>query len=100
MYELTSFALSLIFPSLKAWGIYSSNKSSQTLPTHEEWEMLADKLGKIYTIKEGDTLSEICKELTGNGSKPYYEMVAKKLKINNPDIIIVGQILNLNIVAK
>jgi Subtilase family/Domain of unknown function (DUF4114)/LysM domain/LGFP repeat len=44
-----------------------------------------------YTVKAGDTLSEIAIRTMGEGSQPYYDFIAQHNKIANPDLIYVGQ---------
>lgn len=46
-----------------------------------------------YTVKEGDTLWNICKEQLGDGQK--YKEIAELNNIENPDLIQVGQVLRL-----
>lgn len=46
-----------------------------------------------YTVKEGDTLWNICKQQLGDGQK--YKEVAKLNNLENPDLIKVGQVLRL-----
>ena len=46
-----------------------------------------------YTVKEGDTLWNICKQQLGDGQK--YKEIAKLNNIENPDLIQVGQVLRL-----
>lgn len=44
-----------------------------------------------YTIKPGDTLSAIAFSTMGNSSAPYYNFIAEKNGITNPNLIYVGQ---------
>ena len=46
---------------------------------------------KSYTVREGDTLYNICQTQLGNGEK--YLEVAKKNGISNPSIISAGQVI-------
>jgi LysM repeat protein len=46
---------------------------------------------KPYTIKAGDTLSEIAKETMGSAAPDYYKLIAKHNGISNPDVIYEGQ---------
>jgi LysM repeat protein len=46
-----------------------------------------------YTVKSGDNLSKIAKHFYGNASK--YSEIAKANNISNPDLIKVGQEINL-----
>lgn len=47
--------------------------------------------GYEYIVKEGDTLSEIFYDLTGNANKEIYEKIAADNNIGNADHIIPGQ---------
>ncbi len=47
----------------------------------------------VYTVKKGDTLSEICLLIKGNGSPAVWEAEAEKLNLENPHLIFPGQIL-------
>ncbi|WP_204150057.1 S8 family serine peptidase [Leptolyngbya sp. CCY15150] len=44
-----------------------------------------------YTIRTGDTLSGIAFNTMGNGSAPYYNFIAQKNGIPNPNVIPTGQ---------
>ncbi|PAX60242.1 S8 family serine peptidase [Brunnivagina elsteri] len=44
-----------------------------------------------YTIQSGDTLSEIASGAMGNGSAPYYNFIARKNDIANPNQIYAGK---------
>jgi nucleoid-associated protein YgaU len=46
---------------------------------------------KPYTIKAGDTLSEIAKETMGSAAPDYYKLISKHNGISNPDVIYEGQ---------
>lgn len=46
-----------------------------------------------YTVKRGDTLWAIAKRYYGDGSK--YTVIAKENKLDNPNYITVGQVLNI-----
>ena len=46
---------------------------------------------KRYTIRSGDTLSHIAARTMGNGGAPYYNFIAQKNRIANPNRIGVGQ---------
>ena len=48
---------------------------------------------KTYTVKNGDTLYKIAKQFLGNGN--LYKQIADKNKISNPNLIRVGQVLQL-----
>ena len=47
-----------------------------------------------YTVQEGDTLWNICKQYLGDGS--LYPTIATLNGISNPNLIYSGQVLNLN----
>lgn len=49
-----------------------------------------------YTVKEGDTLSEILYNITGDGSAEYYNQVAQANNIANSDKIYVGQVIHID----
>lgn len=55
--------------------------------------MLGDKMenGYEYIVKEGDTLSEILYNMTGNGSSELYDKIAKDNNIVSADHIVPGQ---------
>lgn len=44
-----------------------------------------------YTVQPGDTLSQIALNTLGNGSAPYYSLIAKHNGIANPQFLQVGQ---------
>ena len=46
-----------------------------------------------YIVKEGDTLSEILYDATGDGTYENYMKVAAQNNISNPDEIIPGQVI-------
>lgn len=48
---------------------------------------------KTYTVKAGDTLSTIAKKMLGNANK--FNELAKKNNISNPNLIQIGQVLQL-----
>ena len=52
--------------------------------------------GITYTVKEGDNLSSILKEQTGDGSYENYMRVAKENGIDDPNRIQVGQTITIN----
>ena len=49
--------------------------------------------GKTYTVKSGDSLWKIAKQSYGNGAKYTKIYEANKDKIDNPNVISVGQVL-------
>lgn len=50
----------------------------------------------VVTVEPGDTLSQICKDYLGDGSKAKYTAIAKLNGISNPDRIIDGQKIKLS----
>lgn len=44
-----------------------------------------------YTVRPGDTLSEIASRTMGNGSAPYYNFIANMNGIANPNLIYAGE---------
>ncbi|GAB4194623.1 MAG: hypothetical protein Fur006_40500 [Coleofasciculaceae cyanobacterium] len=44
-----------------------------------------------YTVQPGDTLSEIAQKTMGNGTAPYYNFIAQKNGIPDPNVIYAGQ---------
>ena len=48
-----------------------------------------------YTVKKGDTLSEICLRFYGDGRPAKYKALAAVNGIKNPNLIYVGQIISL-----
>lgn len=59
-----------------------------------------DEEGKIYTVKKGDTLSEICEKMMEGGTPGIYEREAKRAGLKNPHFIYPGLILNLPFVYR
>ena len=50
-----------------------------------------DSKGTYIIVQRGDTLSEICQECLGSGSKATYDKVAALNGISNPNNIVIGQ---------
>ena len=48
-----------------------------------------------YTVQAGDTLSEIAQKFYGDGSRDSYAKIARANNISNPDLIKVGQKLQI-----
>jgi len=46
-----------------------------------------------YRIQQGDTLSKLAKKFLGSGGK--YRILMKINQIENPDLIIAGQLINI-----
>jgi len=62
--------------------------SSSTAPA-------AQTTGRTYTVVAGDSLSKIAKREYGDASKWHRIFEANRDKIQNPDLIHPGQVLNL-----
>jgi nucleoid-associated protein YgaU len=62
--------------------------SSSTAPT-------SPSAGTTYTVVAGDSLSKIAKRVYGDASKWHRIYEANRDKIQNPDLIHPGQVLNL-----
>lgn len=67
------------------------NGESATVTTQRE--TTTKEIAKSYTVKQGDTLWNICKKELGNGSK--YQEIAQKNGISSPNNIQVGQVIQL-----
>ena len=48
-----------------------------------------------YTVKSGDSLSQIALDTMGNGTAPYYNFIAQKNGITNANLISVGQVIQV-----
>ncbi len=48
-----------------------------------------------YTVQSGDTLSEIAQKFYGDGSRDSYMKIAQANGLDNPDLIRVGQKLQI-----
>jgi hypothetical protein len=55
---------------------------------------------KTYTVKKGDTLSQICEDLMENGSKKTYRRESTRLGIKNPNKIYPGKVINFPFVYR
>jgi nucleoid-associated protein YgaU len=55
----------------------------------------AQQQAKTYTVKSGDTLSKISKEFYGDSDEYMRIFYANRDKINDPDMIQVGQVLTI-----
>jgi nucleoid-associated protein YgaU len=55
----------------------------------------AQQQAKSYTVKSGDTLSKISKEFYGDSDEYMRIFYANRDKINDPDMIQVGQVLTI-----
>ena len=92
---------------LKIWGTaeyqYDKNLLWDAIKTHAGWEteVAADvKVEKtdvygVWTVKSGDTLSKIAKEIYKDANKYNKIFEANKDQLKNPDMIKVGQKLKL-----
>ncbi len=48
-----------------------------------------------YTVKSGDTLSDIAYQTMSNGTAPYYNFIAQHNGLANPNLIYVGQVIQI-----
>ena len=69
--------------------------SSSTAPERREPGAGAEREARTYTVRSGDTLSEIAEREYGDASKSRAIYEANRDRINNPDLIYPGQILTL-----
>lgn len=86
----------LVFSYLKK-GNSSLGPAQQTAETQIQTEAVKDvepgNLPGKYTVKEGDTLFNIAQNYYKDGYK--YSKIAENNKLTNPDIIEVGQVLEI-----
>ena len=72
--------------------INMSNREGKTIAKVKEIRSNESRIKvRKYTVKSGDTLWNIAKEMLGDGSK--YTEIAKKNHIANTNLILVGQVL-------
>lgn len=74
-------------------GIGSSASNAAKVATVEQNRSSNKIASKTRTVKSGETLWAICKKELGDGSK--YKEIAKLNNISNPNLIKVGQVINL-----
>lgn len=77
-------------------GVKKEAKSDYKAPSKDidtKGKREEKKVGKSYVAKAGDTLSSIAKRTTGNAGN--YKVIAKKNGISNPNVISIGQELQL-----
>ncbi|MEP7347073.1 MAG: LysM peptidoglycan-binding domain-containing protein [Gemmatimonadaceae bacterium] len=55
----------------------------------------ADADGQLYTVKAGDSLSKIARQVYGDGNKWKAIWEANKDSVKNPDLIHPGQVLKI-----
>ena len=89
-----------------------ANKIWDAIKTIPDWstEVVADikatggsssaGAGQTYTVKPGDTLSKIAKELLGDGNSYMTIFNANKDQLKDPDKIRPGQVLKMPVVTK
>ncbi|MDP4146519.1 MAG: LysM peptidoglycan-binding domain-containing protein [Bacillota bacterium] len=70
----------------KTINIASGNSTQKTINARP-----TKNTPKTYIVKNGDTLWDIAKRITGDGSD--YKIIAIKNNIKNPNVIYVGQVL-------
>ena len=73
-------------PKIKSKSEEGSSRTTQPESTNS---------GKTYTVKSGDSLWKIAKQFYGNGSKYNTIYEANKDKLKNPNLIYVGQTLQI-----
>lgn len=78
--------VSLILKSVNLQKQTVSKKANET-----NQEQIKQQKGKTYTVKKGDHLWKIAKEVYGSGYNAYD--IAKANKITNPSVIFSGQVL-------
>ena len=69
--------------------------SSSTAPETRAPGEPGDREVRTYTVKSGDSLSKIAKRELGDATKWRAIYEANRDKIDNPDLIYPGQVLNL-----
>lgn len=67
--------------------------AQQTEQEQKEGDVQPEKLPGKYTVKEGDTLFSIAEKYYQDGYK--YEEIAKANNVLNPDLVEVGQVLEI-----
>jgi LysM repeat protein len=77
----------------KVCNVSNNKVSAQNQRTTESSPM--PTTNKTYTVVKGDSLWAIAKKFYGNGSKYTIIYNANKDKIKNPNLIYVGQVLNI-----
>ncbi len=70
---------------------HATQSASGSTVLRETTVQTAAKIKNTYTVKKGDTLWKIAKEMLGDGSR--YQEIAKANGISNPDLIYAGQVL-------
>lgn len=84
--------------SLKQYRNYHSmtgkiEENGESATITKQRETTGKQTEKSYTVKQGDTLWNICKKELGDGSK--YQEIAQKNGIASPNNIQVGQVIQL-----
>jgi nucleoid-associated protein YgaU len=78
---------------LKEYKILSTSSQGSSSSTNVSTRATTYTTPTIYTVKRGDTLYSIAKTQYGDGSK--YTLIAQNNNILNPNLIQVGQVLQL-----
>ncbi|MER3554063.1 MAG: hypothetical protein C4331_06855 [Meiothermus sp.] len=86
-----------------AQGAGATNVDSSGLQVHEgaKAKFAAENTGYVnvpdewYTVQAGDTLSEIAQKFYGDGTRDSYMKIAKANGLDDPDLIRVGQKLQI-----
>lgn len=81
--------------SLREYRLPKIVKTEQAAKTEERRVETPPAAAKTYTVKTGDTLSAICREFYGDGSKALYTKIASYNGIKNPNLIYAGKTLQL-----
>ena len=71
------------------------NNTASVKKQREQTDSPAPKRDTTWTVKKGDTLWGLAKKFYGNGSKYTKIYEANKDKIENPNLIYVGQVLTI-----
>jgi nucleoid-associated protein YgaU len=71
------------------------SSSAQTPLQRQQEEHAAPQGGRSYTVRSGDSLSKIAKEVYGDASKWRAIYEANRDTITNPDLIHPGDVLQL-----
>jgi LysM repeat protein len=76
--------------STKSSSSGSSHKSSSG-SSHSGSSSSTHKSNRYYTVRKGDTLSDIAEKYYGHGTESYWEKIAKANHLSNPNKIYPGE---------
>lgn len=79
----------------KGYSCILRSRKAIDVGTDEEQATNGDKTAITYTVKKGDTLSEIAQKYGTT-----YQELARINNIANPDLIYVGQVIKINVTAE